>query len=148
MIEGIVFTHDSTAGVVVIEQKGAGDKSTYRMLRSSAVKDLEVLAPPAVPSPSTAASWAGRAGESVAELPAIDLDAVNARYERAIKKVGLARSTARRSSPTHCASLQWSGDKVSSKPCPSPSLCRLAHLLPVGCALLRGSTQVSEVLSG
>ena len=85
-IEGTVFTHDSTAGVVVIEQKGAGDKSTYRMLRSSAVKGLEVLAPPAEPSASTA-SWADRVGVSETELPVIDLDAVNARYDRAIAKV-------------------------------------------------------------
>tara|TARA_B110001469_G_scaffold103396_1_gene101866 strand:- start:23 stop:316 length:294 start_codon:yes stop_codon:yes gene_type:complete len=81
-IEGTVFTHDNTAGVVVIEQKGAGDKSTYRMLRSSAVKELKVLAPPA-----DHRQWAG-AGE--AELPVVDLDAVHARYERAVAKVEIA----------------------------------------------------------
>ena len=87
-IEGTVFTHDNTAGVVVIEQKGAGDKSTYRMLRSSAVKELKVLAPPA-----DHRQWAG-AGE--AELPVVDLDAVHARYERAVAKVEIAVERPRR----------------------------------------------------
>ena len=89
-IEGTVFTHDSTAGVVVIEQKGAGEKSTYRMLRSNAVKELEVLAPPA-----DHRQWAG-AGENEAELPVVDLDAVHARYERSIVKVEAAVERARR----------------------------------------------------
>ena len=72
-IEGTVFTHDSTAGVVVIEQKGAGDKSTYRMLRSSAVKGLEVLAEPADQS-----QWAA-AGGNEAELPVVDLEVTRTR---------------------------------------------------------------------
>ena len=87
-IEGTVFTHDTVAGVVVIEQKGAGDKSTYRMLRSSAVKEVEVLAPPA-----DERQWADSAE---AELPVVDLDAVHARYERSIVKVEAAVERARR----------------------------------------------------
>ena len=74
-IEGTVFTHDSTAGVVVIEQKGAGDKSTYRMLRSSAIKGLEVLAEPADQS-----QWAA-AGGNEAELPVVDLEVTRARTQ-------------------------------------------------------------------
>ena len=74
-IEGTVFTHDSTAGVVVIEQKGAGDKSTYRMLRSSAVKGLEVLAEPADQS-----QWAA-AGGNEAELPVVDLEVTRTRTQ-------------------------------------------------------------------
>ena len=74
-IEGTVFTHDSTAGVVVIEQKGAGDKSTYRMLRSSAVKGLEVLAEPADQS-----QW-DAAGGNEAELPVVDLEVTRTRTQ-------------------------------------------------------------------
>ena len=100
-IEGTVFTHDSTAGVVVIEAKGAGGKSTYRMLRSSAVQELVVLAPTAPePLPSADASWAARVGANGGELPAIDLAAVNARYCRAILKVrGRRRTSAPRPAP-------------------------------------------------
>ena len=115
-IEGTVFTHDSTAGVVVIEQKGAGDKSTYRMLRSNAVKELEVLAPPA-----DHRQWAG-AGENEAELPVVDLDAVHARYERAVAKVKVAVERARRARrpPTPHTTTGARCDSRGAHTAPSP----------------------------
>ena len=113
-IEGTVFTHDSTAGVVVIEQKGAGDKSTYRMLRSNAVKELEVLAPPA-----DHRQWAG---ENEAELPVVDLDAVHARYERAVAKVKVAVERARRARrpPTPHTTTGARCDSWGAHTAPSP----------------------------
>eukprot|EP00908_Phaeocystis_cordata_P002056 Transcript_12206.p1 GENE.Transcript_12206~~Transcript_12206.p1 ORF type:complete len:186 (+),score=71.26 Transcript_12206:312-869(+) len=83
-IEGTVFTQDNNT--VVIEQRG-GEKSTFRIIRTAAIKEIEVVALPAAPTPSTGGKWADkRSAEDEEELPKIDIEVVAAREKRAVEK--------------------------------------------------------------
>ena len=62
-------------------------QSTFRIIRTAAIKEIEVVALPAAPTPSTGGKWADKASaEDEEELPKIDIEAVAAREKRAVEK--------------------------------------------------------------
>jgi len=75
--EGLVFTCDTATNALVLEQrKGADPKATYRIIKTTAVREivvLEALEPPAEDAPEKP------------PLPDVNLAAVRMREERAIQ---------------------------------------------------------------
>jgi hypothetical protein len=62
-------------------------QSTFRIIRTAAIKEIEVVALPAAPTPSTGGKWADkRSAEDEEELPKIDIEVVAAREKRAVEK--------------------------------------------------------------
>ncbi|KAL1520912.1 hypothetical protein AB1Y20_022472 [Prymnesium parvum] len=76
--EGVIFTYDPTSSALVLEQrKGADPKATYRIIKTSVVREIVVL------------QGVEPAAEDAPEklpLPDVNMAAVRAREERAVAR--------------------------------------------------------------
>lgn len=75
--EGVIFTYDATTSALILEQrKGAEPKATYRVVKTSVVRAIEVLE---IPDPAADSA-------EKPPLPEVNMAAVRSREERAVAR--------------------------------------------------------------